>query len=712
MKKISYFLPPIIFLLGIFVAFTAHASWLDDFKNWINPINPPPQQITLGAATSTIVQTLQFFDELRPDGLLCSDGQILKKTGENNWDCAADGGGSGSGSFNATGTAGAILFFTGTNTGSSTASFSIATSTTLNADTLLFYGIASSTELRSPSGTIVTFRLTNASGENITASGYGDFGTLWLPNIANCTEALETSAGRVICGTDATGGGGTSPFDLNGTIITPTSTATLVDFVAAIASTSQLYVASGTVVGINFTNATGTNLNLTGLTATRLLQSSAGKNLQSVADLTLWIAGTASELTVADDGDGTVTLSLPTTVDLGASSRLVAVNNSTTNITASGYIQVTGNNLFDAGGNKYSTSTSGGGSVSTSSAISVNNFPFWVTAGGGLSGTSTLTINGTTLNSSGTLQINGSSVLTSSSISGTSPIVWTSGTGAISFSTTTLGTGGFTNDANFSTTTGANPTASVGLNAVNGTANTFMRSDGAPALSQTITPVWTGLHQFSTAGASTTQFWSASTTAGTLLFTSGTSSANLALSYSTASRCLRLDANKNVVAATGDCTAGDTTGGGGGVATSTPIFANALAFFTEGNSSGTIITSNLLSYVSSTGLFSAPTGTFSGRLTANLALLIATTTLPTNGLLHVATTTPIFTVLSNGRVGINSSTPGAAFVVESRGNTTTTVTIGGDALPGCIKMQDTDGAGWTYLTVLNGVLTASLGSCE
>lgn len=44
----------------------------------------------------------------------------------------------------------------------------------------------------------------------------------------------------------------------------------------------------------------------------------------------------------------------------------------------------------------------------------------------------------------------------------------------------------------------ANPSASVGLSAVNGSASTFMRSDGAPALSQSIAPIWTGNHTFST----------------------------------------------------------------------------------------------------------------------------------------------------------------------------------------------------------------------
>jgi len=44
--------------------------------------------------------------------------------------------------------------------------------------------------------------------------------------------------------------------------------------------------------------------------------------------------------------------------------------------------------------------------------------------------------------------------------------------------------------------TSANPTATIGLTAVNGSAGTFLRSDGAPALSQAIAPTWTGVHTF------------------------------------------------------------------------------------------------------------------------------------------------------------------------------------------------------------------------
>lgn len=50
---------------------------------------------------------------------------------------------------------------------------------------------------------------------------------------------------------------------------------------------------------------------------------------------------------------------------------------------------------------------------------------------------------------------------------------------------------------------GANPTGTVGLTAVNGSATTFMRSDAAPPLSQAISPTWTGTHVFNGAPLNT-----------------------------------------------------------------------------------------------------------------------------------------------------------------------------------------------------------------
>ncbi len=61
----------------------------------------------------------------------------------------------------------------------------------------------------------------------------------------------------------------------------------------------------------------------------------------------------------------------------------------------------------------------------------------------------------------------------------------------------------------------ANPTASVGLTVVNGSAATFMRSDAAPALDVAIIPTWTGVHTFSnTTDSSSTSTGAIHTTGG------------------------------------------------------------------------------------------------------------------------------------------------------------------------------------------------------
>jgi len=49
----------------------------------------------------------------------------------------------------------------------------------------------------------------------------------------------------------------------------------------------------------------------------------------------------------------------------------------------------------------------------------------------------------------------------------------------------------------------ANPSATIGLTASNGSATTAMRSDAAPALSQSIAPTWTGKHTWSNGGLQT-----------------------------------------------------------------------------------------------------------------------------------------------------------------------------------------------------------------
>ena len=60
-------------------------------------------------------------------------------------------------------------------------------------------------------------------------------------------------------------------------------------------------------------------LTLSDLTASQLVQSDANKGLSSVTDLTNWVAGTTNQITVTDDTDGTITLSLPQDIHTGAS---------------------------------------------------------------------------------------------------------------------------------------------------------------------------------------------------------------------------------------------------------------------------------------------------------------------------------------------------------------------------------------------------------
>ena len=49
---------------------------------------------------------------------------------------------------------------------------------------------------------------------------------------------------------------------------------------------------------------------VTGLTASRLVSTNATKGLASVSNLASWVAGTANEIDVADDGDGSITIGL------------------------------------------------------------------------------------------------------------------------------------------------------------------------------------------------------------------------------------------------------------------------------------------------------------------------------------------------------------------------------------------------------------------
>jgi len=61
-------------------------------------------------------------------------------------------------------------------------------------------------------------------------------------------------------------------------------------------------------------DVTFNQITLSGLTASMLASSNASKSISSVTDLTNFIAGTSGEITVTNDGDGTITISLPSDI--------------------------------------------------------------------------------------------------------------------------------------------------------------------------------------------------------------------------------------------------------------------------------------------------------------------------------------------------------------------------------------------------------------
>lgn len=60
------------------------------------------------------------------------------------------------------------------------------------------------------------------------------------------------------------------------------------------------------------------SIQVTGLTPSRLVATDGSSVLVSVGNLASWIAGTSNQLTVTDDGDGTITLSLPQNIHTAA----------------------------------------------------------------------------------------------------------------------------------------------------------------------------------------------------------------------------------------------------------------------------------------------------------------------------------------------------------------------------------------------------------
>ena len=98
------------------------------------------------------------------------------------------------------------------------------------------------------------------------------------------------------------------------------------------------------------TQPTYTGLTITELTASRLAATDANKKVVSVGNLASWIGGTTNRVSVADDSDGTITLSGPQDIHTGASPTFDALTLTSTPlpISSGGTGQGTATPAFDA----------------------------------------------------------------------------------------------------------------------------------------------------------------------------------------------------------------------------------------------------------------------------------------------------------------------------------------------------------------------------
>jgi hypothetical protein len=166
------------------------------------------------------------------------------------------------------------------------------------------------------------------------------------------------------------------------------------------------------------------------------------------------------------------------------------------------------------------------------------------------------------------------------------------------------------------TASAANPTALIGLTAVDGSASTFTRSDAAAALSEAIAPTWTGNHIFTPASGIAITVNSQPSIAG--IYVKGNTSGNVPLdmkdghSGATGQYSLRLgqstandfeiyddvnSASRLSVLNTGALTVGTPTGGGEG-----PGTLNAQGLFVNGVAASTATSASPTSLVNTTAV--------------------------------------------------------------------------------------------------------------
>tara|TARA_Y100000591_G_scaffold245802_1_gene216762 strand:- start:528 stop:1952 length:1425 start_codon:yes stop_codon:yes gene_type:complete len=196
--------------------------------------------------------------------------------------------------------------------------------------------------------------LSNTSGTNtgdVTLSGTPDYIT--ISNQVITRNAIDLA--NDVTGTLPVGNGGTGATSLtDGGVLLGSGTSAIT--ATAVLTNGQLLIGdnsgdptvatlTGTSNQVTVTNGAGSitlstpqdldtsadvtfdSVTLDDLTATRLVATNGSKKLIS-SDLNNWVAGTSNQISVADDGDGTITLSTPQNIHTGATPTFASVTTS------------------------------------------------------------------------------------------------------------------------------------------------------------------------------------------------------------------------------------------------------------------------------------------------------------------------------------------------------------------------------------------------
>lgn len=337
-------------------------------------------------------------------------------------------------------------------------------------------------------GTLSFDNLTSGSVTLQPTTGALGSSTLTIPAITDTIAGKALANGGTNASLTASNGGLVYSTASAFAILSGTATANQIPLSGSNAAPSwstATYPATTTINQLLYSNAANT---ITGLaTANGGLLNTSSSGVPSITSTpTLGVAGTSlGTLTLAGNTSGSVLL----TPQAAAGTTTLTLPNTSGTVTASASAPLS---LNTTTGNvscpTCATATLNGAALTTSNDTNVT------ATLGGTPSTALLNATSITMGWSGTLSLarGGLGGSQSAATANQIPVYPGGGAAAVptSASTWLAASGVF-----------GNPTATIGLTAVNGSATTAMRSDGAPALSQSIAPTWTGLHTYTaTAG--------------------------------------------------------------------------------------------------------------------------------------------------------------------------------------------------------------------